>query len=85
MKQHKPYINRSYVQGLGAGAMRKPDPPYSDHGKCPRCGNMVIIDMLDLACIACGWRESCYFKQDDDIDQVLLQRLAYNNLRLAPV
>lgn len=28
---------------------------------CPRCGGILIVDLVDLACLACGWRECGYF------------------------
>ena len=56
-----------------------------DNRHCPRCGHLLFRDMNDLACsIRCGWRESCYFRDDDSMDQVLLKRLMFNSVDAIP-
>jgi hypothetical protein len=48
-----------------------------DPRHCPRCGHLLFRDDADLACnMRCGWRESCYFKQD--VDEGLVKRLMFN-------
>jgi hypothetical protein len=48
-----------------------------NHRRCPRCTGLLFKDIVDLFCLRCGWRESCYFKRD--VDEGELKRLMYNS------
>lgn len=34
---------------------------------CPKCGGLLLRDLNDLACINCGWRESCFYGAEYDV------------------
>jgi len=79
-----------YVDSVGSGPIRRPDPKYHKGNYCPRCLNgIIILDSLkDICCLQCGWRVS-YYKGLGDIKNetspALLAKLIYNNTNIAPV